>query len=175
MDNRRPYAKGSHSEDGGLTEAIAPAHGDNAKDACRQIGEANLELKGIAGRPPDRLRDRVRNEEVTEESPNSASCDTDPKQIQQEDFDPALAGPATPVQPEMTGSDDHRQDGEAEHTDRNTVHAFPSSRNIAAVTNRLPTLLAAGDPAVTADFAFPAAPRAHPAELDVSVQWLPVL
>jgi hypothetical protein len=27
----------------------------------------------------------------------------------------------------MTGSDDHRQNGEAEHADCNTVHAFPSS------------------------------------------------
>jgi hypothetical protein len=75
----------------GLTEAIAPAHGDNAKDAYRQVGEANLELKGITGRPADGLGDRVRNEEVPEESTNSASCDTDPKQIQQEDFQPAIS------------------------------------------------------------------------------------
>ena len=50
-----------------------------------------------------------------------------------------LAGPTTPVQTEMTGSNDHRQDGETEHTDRNTVHAFPSSRDIVAATTRPPT------------------------------------
>jgi hypothetical protein len=81
-----PHAKDSHGDDGGLTEAIAPAHGDNAKDAYRQVGKANLELEGITGRPADGLRDRVRNEEVTEESTNSASRNTDPKQIQQKDF-----------------------------------------------------------------------------------------
>jgi hypothetical protein len=59
MDDRRPYAKDSHSDDGGLTEAIAPAHGDNSKDAYRQVGKANLELKGITGRPADGLRDRI--------------------------------------------------------------------------------------------------------------------
>jgi hypothetical protein len=42
MDDRRPYAKDSHSDDGGLTEAIAPAHGDNAKDAYRQVGTGPL-------------------------------------------------------------------------------------------------------------------------------------
>jgi hypothetical protein len=43
MDNCRPDAKDSYRDDGGLTEAIAPAHGDNAKDAYRQVGKANLE------------------------------------------------------------------------------------------------------------------------------------
>ena len=86
MDDGCPYAKDSHSHDGGLTEAIAPAHSDNAKNAYRQVGKANLELEGITGRPADGLRDRVRNEEVTEESTNSASRNTDPKQIQQKDF-----------------------------------------------------------------------------------------
>jgi hypothetical protein len=38
MDDGRTYAKDSHRDDGGLTEAIAPAHGDNAKDAYRQVG-----------------------------------------------------------------------------------------------------------------------------------------
>jgi hypothetical protein len=86
-----------------LTEAIAPAHGDNAEDPYRQVGKANLELEGITGRPADGLRDRVRDEEVTEETTNSASGDTDPEEIQQEDFQPALAGPTTPVQSEMAG------------------------------------------------------------------------
>lgn len=81
-----PHAEDSHGDDSGLTEAIAPAHGDNAKDAYRQVGKANLELEGITGRPADGLRDRVRNEEVTEESTNSASRNTDPKQIEQKDF-----------------------------------------------------------------------------------------
>src|SRR4029453_12930722 len=31
-------------------------------------------------------------------------------------------------QTQMTGSDDHRQDREAEHTDCNTVHVFPSRK-----------------------------------------------
>jgi hypothetical protein len=61
-----PHAKDSHGDDGGLTEAIAPAHGDNAKDSYRQVGEANLELEGITNRPADGLRDRIRNEEMTE-------------------------------------------------------------------------------------------------------------
>ena len=55
----RPYAKGSDRDDGGLTETIAPAHCDNAKDAHRQVGKANLELEMITGRPADGLRDRV--------------------------------------------------------------------------------------------------------------------
>jgi hypothetical protein len=38
----RAYAKDSQRDDGGLTETIAPAHGDNAKDAHRQVGKANL-------------------------------------------------------------------------------------------------------------------------------------
>ena len=137
MDDGRPYTKDSDRDDGGLTEAIAPAHGDDAKDAYRQVGKANLELEGITGRPADGLRDRVRNEKVTEESTNPASRHTDPKQIQQEDFQPALAGPTSPVQTEMTGSDDHRQDREAEDADRNTVHAFPSSRDIEPRSGRL--------------------------------------
>jgi hypothetical protein len=41
----------------------------------------------------------------------------------------------------MTGSDDHRQDGKAEHMDRNTLHAFPSSRDIAATIGRRNALL----------------------------------
>jgi hypothetical protein len=54
MDDGRPYAKDSHGDDGGLTEAIAPAHGDNAKDAYRQVGKANLELAGLpVGQPMD--------------------------------------------------------------------------------------------------------------------------
>ena len=59
MDDGRPSAKDSTRDDGGLTEAIAQAHGDNAKDAYRQVGKANLELKGITGRPADGLRDRI--------------------------------------------------------------------------------------------------------------------
>jgi hypothetical protein len=116
--NCRPDAKDSHREDGGLTEA-------NAKDAYRQVGKANLELEWITGRPADGLCDRVRKEEVSEESTNSASGDTYPKQIQQKYFQPTLAGPTTPVQNEMTRCNNHRQDGEAEHTDRNTVQCIP--------------------------------------------------
>jgi hypothetical protein len=104
MDDGRPSAKDSHSDDGGLTEAIAPARSDNAQDAYRQVGKAHLELEGITNRPADGLRDRVRNEKVTEESTKSASRNTDPKQIQQEDLQPALAGPTSPIQTEMTGT-----------------------------------------------------------------------
>jgi hypothetical protein len=75
---------------------------------------------------------------VTEESTDSASGDTDPKEVQQEDFQPALAGPTALVQYEMTGSDDDRQDGEGEHAGRNTVHAFPSSRDIVAAASGRP-------------------------------------
>jgi hypothetical protein len=48
-----PYAKDSHGDDGGFTEAIAPAHGDNTKNTDCQIGEADLKLEGIPGRPAD--------------------------------------------------------------------------------------------------------------------------
>ncbi len=131
MDDGRPYGKDSRRDDGGLTEAVAPTHGDNAKDADCQVGKANLELEGITGWPADGLRDRVRNEEVTEESTDSASGDTDPEEIQQEDFQPALAGSTTPVQTDMAGSDDDRQDGEDEDADRNTVHTFSIPQDIA--------------------------------------------
>jgi hypothetical protein len=118
-----PHAKDRGRDDGGLTDAIAPAHGDNAEDAEGQVGDADLELEGIAGRPADGLRNRVRDEDVTEEPTDSASGDTDPKQIQQEEFQPALAGPTTAVQTEMANSDDDRQDGEGEDPGRNAVHA----------------------------------------------------
>jgi hypothetical protein len=39
----------------------------------------------------------------------------------------------------MTGSNDYRQHGEAEHTDRNTLHAFPSSTDIVGATTGHPT------------------------------------
>jgi hypothetical protein len=124
MDDGRPHAEDSHRDDGGLTEAVAAVHGDNAEDAYSQVGKADLELEGIAGRPTDGHRDRVGNEDVTEEPTYSASGHTDPEQIQQEDFQPALAGPTTPVQTKMAGSDDDQQDGEDEDADRNTVHTF---------------------------------------------------
>jgi hypothetical protein len=38
MDDGRPDAKDCGRDDGGLTEAIAPAHGDNAEDAEGQAG-----------------------------------------------------------------------------------------------------------------------------------------
>jgi hypothetical protein len=54
MDDGRPYAKDSHSDDGGLTEAIAPAHGDNAKDAYRQVAKPTSSWKGLpVGQPMD--------------------------------------------------------------------------------------------------------------------------
>src|SRR5215207_3401008 len=59
-----PMPKTVARDDGGLTEAIAPAHGDNAKDADGQVGNADLELEGATGRPADGLRDRVRDEDV---------------------------------------------------------------------------------------------------------------
>ena len=46
MYDGRPSAKDSTRDDRGLTEAIAQAHGDNAKDAYRQVGKTNLELEG---------------------------------------------------------------------------------------------------------------------------------
>ena len=61
MDDGRPDAKDCGRGDGGLTEAIAPAHGDNAEDAEGQVGNAYLELEGIAGRPADGFGDLVRN------------------------------------------------------------------------------------------------------------------
>jgi hypothetical protein len=67
---------------------------------------------------------------VTEEPTDSASGDTDPEQIQQEDLQPALAGPTTAVQTKMANSDEDRQDREGEDADRNTVHAFPPSSGI---------------------------------------------
>jgi hypothetical protein len=39
-------------------------------------------------------------------------------------FQPALAGPTIPVQTEMAGSNDDRQDGEDEDAARNMVHTF---------------------------------------------------
>lgn len=130
MDDGRPDAKDRGPDDGGLTEAIAPAHNDNAEDPDGQVGDANLELEGIPGRPADGLGDRVRDEDVTEESTDSASGDTNSKEIQQEDFQPAVVAPTTPVQTEMANSDDDRQDGETEDADRNAVYAFPSSRDV---------------------------------------------
>jgi hypothetical protein len=138
MDDGRPDAKDRGRDDGGLAEAIAPAHGDNAEDPDGQVGHANLELEGITGRPADGFRDRVRDEDVTEEPTDSASGDTDPKQVQQEDFQPAFAGPTTAVQTEMAGSDDDRQDGEGEDADGDTVHAFPSSSDIVAAASGRP-------------------------------------
>jgi hypothetical protein len=125
-----PHAKDRGRDDGGLTEAVAPAHGDNAEDADGQVGDADLELEGVTGRPADGLRHRVGDEDVAEESTDSASGDTDPKQIQQEDLQPALARPAAAVQTEMANSDEDRQDREGEDADPNTVHAFPSSSGI---------------------------------------------
>jgi hypothetical protein len=48
---------------------------------------------------------------VAEESPDSAAGDPDSKEMQQEEFQPAFAGPTAAVQSEMADSDD---DGEAE-------------------------------------------------------------
>jgi hypothetical protein len=67
---------------------------------------------------------------MAEEPTDSTSGDTDPKQIQQEDFQAALVAPTTAVQTEMANSDDDRQDREGEDADPNTVHAFPSSSGI---------------------------------------------
>lgn len=53
MDDGGPDAQDSHGNDGGLTEAIAPAHGDNTKNTNCQIGKADLELEGIPGWPAD--------------------------------------------------------------------------------------------------------------------------
>jgi hypothetical protein len=86
--------------------------------------QSRLELEGITGRPADGLRNRVRNGS-DRKSTNSAFRDTNPKQIEQEDLQPAHAGPTSPVQTKVTGSNDHRQDGEAEHSDRDSVRPFP--------------------------------------------------
>ena len=86
MDDRGPYAQDSHGNDGGLTEAIAPAHGDNTENTDCQIGKAHLKLEGIPGWPADRFGHRVRDEEVTEKAANSTSGHTNAKEIQQEDF-----------------------------------------------------------------------------------------
>ena len=54
MDDGRPYGKDSRRDDGGLTEAIAPIHGDNAKDAYCQVGKPTSSLKGLpVGQPMD--------------------------------------------------------------------------------------------------------------------------
>jgi hypothetical protein len=53
MDDGRPDARDCGRDDGGLTEAVAPAHGDNAEDADGQVGDANLELEGIATAAPN--------------------------------------------------------------------------------------------------------------------------
>jgi len=45
MDDGGPYAKDSHGNDGGLTEAIAAGHGDNAENTDCQIGKGDLELE----------------------------------------------------------------------------------------------------------------------------------
>jgi hypothetical protein len=58
MDEGRSHGKDSRSDDGRLTEAIAAVHGDYAKDADCQVGEADLELEGITGWPADGLRDQ---------------------------------------------------------------------------------------------------------------------
>ena len=86
MDDGGPYPEDSHGNDGGLTEAIAPAHGDNTKNTDCQIGKADLKLEGIPGRPADGFGHRVRDEEVTGKATNSTSGHTNTKEIQQEDF-----------------------------------------------------------------------------------------
>ena len=86
MDDGGPNAQDSHRSDGGLTEAIASAHGDDTKDTDCQIGKANLKLEGISGRPADGFGYRVRDEEMTEEATNPTSGHTNAEEIQQEDF-----------------------------------------------------------------------------------------
>ena len=87
MDNGGPYPQDRHGNDGGLTEAIAAAHGDNTKDTDCQIGKADLKLEGIPGRPADGFGHRVRDEDVTEKATNSTSGHTNTKEIQQENFE----------------------------------------------------------------------------------------
>ena len=54
MDNGHPYAKDSHRDDGGLTEANAPAHGDNAQDAYPRLAKPTSSWKGLpVGQPMD--------------------------------------------------------------------------------------------------------------------------
>jgi hypothetical protein len=54
MDDGGSYAQDSHGNDGGLTEAIAAGHGDNAKNTDCQIGKGHLELEGFpVGQPMD--------------------------------------------------------------------------------------------------------------------------
>jgi hypothetical protein len=78
MDDGCSDAQDCGRDDGGLTEAVAPAHGNNAEDADGQVGDADLELEGIPGRPADGLGDRVRDEDVTEEPTDSAPATPTP-------------------------------------------------------------------------------------------------
>jgi len=84
MDDGGPYAKDSHGNDGGLTEAIAPTHGDNTKNTDCQIGKADLKLEGIPDRPADGFGHRVRDEVVTEKATNSTSGHFRPHQRQRD-------------------------------------------------------------------------------------------
>jgi hypothetical protein len=52
MDDGRPDAQDRGRDDGSLTEAIAPAHGDNAEDADGQVGDADSSWKGFPGGQP---------------------------------------------------------------------------------------------------------------------------
>jgi hypothetical protein len=54
MDDGRPYAKDSHSDDGGLTEAIAPAHGEMPRMPTARLAKPTSSWKGLpVGQPMD--------------------------------------------------------------------------------------------------------------------------
>ena len=85
---------------------------------------------------------------MAEEPTDSAAGDTDPEEVQQEEFQPALTGPTAPVKTEMANSDDDRHDREGEDADGNTVYAVPSSSDIAWM---LPSHVLASDSSWASD------------------------
>jgi hypothetical protein len=69
MDDGGSYSEDGHGNDGCLTEAIAAAHSDNAENADRQIGKADLKLKRIPGRPADGFGHRVEKKKWPKKPP----------------------------------------------------------------------------------------------------------
>jgi hypothetical protein len=127
MDGGGAQAEDSHGNDGGLTEAIAPDHGDNTKNTDCQVGAADLKLEGVPGRPADGFGHWVRDEEMTEGTTNPASGHTDPKEIQQEDLEPSFAASNALVQGKMADGYDEGQYAINEYAECNRAHSVSPS------------------------------------------------
>ena len=73
--------RGFPGDDGGLTEAVASAHGYNSENTDGQVGKSDFQLKGTSGGPAYRLGHRFRKEEVSEKATDTTSGHTNAKEI----------------------------------------------------------------------------------------------